>query len=258
MDFEGIKKIQSRHIMEDASIEKSKASSEETLSCGDVSSFKSMEGRDVSSLEILDDQCDDRSLREDPSVPEAREPPTLFHPTSHISAFSVYNGVDALEIAPTHPTTAPMQGPIVQTSINNSGIFKYLGGVFCERMVPHRCGYSCCEAQIGGNYVNSLLGPEFVEYLEESAFPSYELAEVATQVSNLAWLRSGLENTSVKAMCDAAGAVLRNDSTVQMGNPSGKIVSNGSHVHMGQTQEKRLNDHFRIDEGKNKLTGINV
>ncbi|KAK4834417.1 hypothetical protein QYF36_022162 [Acer negundo] len=44
-----------------------------------------------------------------------------------------------------------------------------------------------------------------MEFEEEPTFPSYELAAIATDISNLAWLKSGLENTSVQAIGDAAG-----------------------------------------------------
>lgn len=74
---------------------------------------------------------------------------------------------------------------------------------------------------------------EFVEYLEESIFPSYELDKIVTEVSNLFWFISGLENTSVKVMSDVS-IVMTNDSTVQIGNPYGKIVSSGPYVHMEQ------------------------
>ncbi|TXG58729.1 hypothetical protein EZV62_016558 [Acer yangbiense] len=243
MEFHRMKKMESGHMMEDTSIDKTKASSEETLSCGDVNSFRSLEGRDVTSLEHLEDQCEDKSLTEGPSSHEAREPPTLFRPMARVSAFSVYYTVDGPELASPHPRPIPMQGPSVQASMPDPGISKLLQGVYRERMVPHWCGYGCFESQSGGNYENSLLGTEFVEFEEEPTFPSYELAAIATDISNLAWLKSGLENTSVRAMGDAAGRVMTN---------------NGSQVHMGHIQENRINDHFRFEEGKNKLKGVNV
>ena len=57
----GVGKIKSEscNMVED-SLDKTKASSEETLSCGDVNSFKSLEGRDMSSLEDMNDQNEDK------------------------------------------------------------------------------------------------------------------------------------------------------------------------------------------------------
>ncbi|KAH7553779.1 hypothetical protein JRO89_XS12G0055200 [Xanthoceras sorbifolium] len=257
MEFGRMTKMESGHMMEDTSIDKTKASSEETLSCGDVSSFKSLEARDVTSLETLDNQCEDKSLTEGPSSYEAKEPPTLFRPMARVSAFSVYNTADGPEIASAHPRPIPMQGPLVQASLPDPGICKLLEGVYRERMVPHCCGYGCCETQSGRSYENSLLGPEFMEFAEDPTFPSYELAAIATDISNLAWLKSGLENTSVRVMDDAAGRVMTNNSPMQTGNAvgklvsnglqmqtgnaAGKIISNGSQVPMGHIQENRIN-----------------
>ncbi|KAL5742635.1 hypothetical protein ACOSP7_029367 [Xanthoceras sorbifolium] len=257
MEFGRMTKMESGHMMEDTSIDKTKASSEETLSCGDVSSFKSLEARDVTSLETLDNHCEDKSLTEGPSSYEAKEPPTLFRPMARVSAFSVYNTTDGPEIASAHPRPIPMQGPLVQASLPDPGICKLLEGVYHERMVPHCCGYGCCETQSGRSYENSLLGPEFMEFAEDPTFPSYELAAIATDISNLAWLKSGLENTSVRVMGDAAGRVMTNNSPMQMGNAvgklvanglqmqtgsaAGKIISNGSQVPMGHIQENRIN-----------------
>ncbi|PWA88884.1 Homeodomain-like protein [Artemisia annua] len=156
-----------------ASIDRSKASSEETLSCGDVNSFKCVDGVDVTS----DHYVENSQLNSDP--------PTLFRPKPRVSAFNVYNSDDSSET----------QGILIQSSKADIGIGKLLEG---ERLVPHQCGYGCCGMSTLANSKKSLLGPEFVDYAEQPCFPSHELAALATDISNIAWLRSGLENNSVK------------------------------------------------------------
>nr|QWQ79416.1 MYB18 [Zanthoxylum armatum] len=207
VELDRMKQLGPVYMMEDTSFGKTKASSEETLSCGDANSFKSSEGKDASSLENLDNHCEDKSITEVPSSLETKEPPTLFHPVARVSAFSVYN--NGPETAAPHLRPTPLQGPLVQVS--GPGIRKMLEGVYGERMVPHWCGHGCCGIQHGGNCQNSLLGPEFVDFSEPPAFPSYEVAAIASDISNFAWLKSGLENSSVRVMGDAAGRIETNE-----------------------------------------------
>ncbi|XP_022746412.1 transcription factor MYB1-like [Durio zibethinus] len=230
-------KSKSENMVEDASLDKTKASSEETLSCAEDSSFRSLEGKDISSLEKLDDQLKDKDLTGIQSSHESIEPPTLFRPVARISAFNVYNNVDAPEFVSPRSRPVPMLGTPIQTSKPDVGICKLLEGVFTERLVPLQCGHGCCGTQNGRNLNNSLLGPEFVEFSEPPSFPSYELAAIATDISNLAWLKSGLDNNSIKAMDDAA------DGT----------AFHRSQVSVGHFEEGRMDDHLRIEEKNKKL-----
>ncbi|KAL4557943.1 hypothetical protein LXL04_036138 [Taraxacum kok-saghyz] len=152
--------------IEDPSLERSKASSEETLSCGDINSFN----KPHETADITSDQNDQT---------------TLFRPKPRVSAFNVYNGSDS-------------HGPTVLKG--DFGISKLLESAVGERLVPHRCGYGCCDptgqsqSQSQSQREKSMLGPEFVDYVDPVSFPSHELAALATDISNIAWLRSGLEN----------------------------------------------------------------
>ncbi|KAG2690725.1 hypothetical protein I3843_09G199500 [Carya illinoinensis] len=204
-EFEKIK-LESGSMAEDVSIDKTKASSEETLSCGDVNSFKSFEGRDISSLENMDDRNEDKLPIEGHFSHEAKDQPTLFRPVARLSAFSVYNSSDGLDLASSFSRPVPVQGPLIQALKPDVDICKLFGEVYGERSVPHNCGHGCCGTQ-SERSTSSLLGPEFVEFSEPPSFPSFELAAIATDISNLAWLKSGLENSSVRAMGDAAGRI---------------------------------------------------
>ncbi|KAA8516346.1 hypothetical protein F0562_016639 [Nyssa sinensis] len=233
-------KLESSNMAEDFSLDKSKASSEETLSCGDVNSFKSLEGKDASSQENMDDQYEHRAQIEGQCSDEAKDPPTLFRPVARVSAFNVYNTLDGPEAALPISRPIPMQGPLIQASRPNVGISKLLEGAYGERLVPHRCGHGCCGNQSMQNLQSSLLGPEFVDFAEPPSFPSHELAAIATDISNIAWLKSGLENSSIKAVDNAPG----------------RVMCTGSHGQVGRIEESRKNDHLRFEEGKNKLMGM--
>lgn len=200
-------KLESGNMVEDTSFDKTKASSEETMSCGDVNSFKSTEGRDASSLENMEENYEDKLPTEGQFSHEAKEPPTLFRPVARVSAFSLYNPLECQEPASSLQRPVPMQGPLVNASRPDFEIFKLLKADNCERSVPSQCGHGCCRTQNGRKSQKSLLGPEFVEYTEPPSFPSLELAAIATDISNLAWLKSGLENSSMRAMGGAAGKV---------------------------------------------------
>ncbi|KAK6244991.1 hypothetical protein QUC31_011400 [Theobroma cacao] len=233
-------KSESEHMAEDASLDKTKASSEETLSCAEDSSFRSMEGKDVSSLEKLDTQLKGKSLTGIQSSHESIEPPTLFRPVARVSAFNVYNHVDRPEFVLPCSRPVLMQGPLIQTSKPDVGICKLHEGVYKEGIVPLQCGHGCCGTQnVRNGNSNSLLGPEFVEFSEPPSFPNYELAAIASDISNLAWLKSGLENNSVRPMDDAAGGT----------------TSHRSQVCTGHFEKTRMSGHFHIEERNKKLMG---
>ncbi|KAG8484038.1 hypothetical protein CXB51_023004 [Gossypium anomalum] len=228
---------ESANMMEDAGcLDKTKASSEETLSCAEDSSFRSLEWKDASSSEKLDNQSMGKALTGTQSNHELIEPPTLFRPVARISAFNVYNNMDAPEFVSPRSRPVPVLGPSIQTSKPDVGTCKLLEGVYTDRLVPLHCGHGCCGTQNGQN--KSLLGPEFVEFSEPPSFPNYELAAIATDISNLAWLKSGLENNSVRAMDDATAG-----------------TSHRSQVHMGHFEESQMSDRLRIEERNSKFMG---
>ncbi|KAF5750882.1 putative R2r3-myb transcription factor [Tripterygium wilfordii] len=223
----------------DSSMDKTRASSEETLSCGDVRSVKSLEGNYASSQENLDDKCD--KITEVPPHHEAEEPSTLFRPVARISAFSVYNPIDDAGIASSCQRPVQMQGPLIQVSKPDVAICRLLEGVYNEPLVPQQCSHGCCGTQSGDSTpTKTLLGPEFVEFSDPPSFSSFQLASIAADISNHAWLKSGLESSSVIAMDDAAG----------------RIGSRGSEVAIGHFKDDTANDHNRFEEGKNKLLGM--
>nr|UVJ68635.1 MYB [Morella rubra] len=231
-------KIECGSMIEDVSLDKTKASSEETLSCGDVNSFKSFEGKEISSVENTDDQNELKAPIDGRFTREAKDQPTLFRPVARVSAFNVYNSSDSLDPASSFSrTVVPMQGPLIQASKPDADFCKLFEGVNNERLVPHNCGYGCCETQSDSNPQSSLLGPEFVEFAESASFPSFELAAIATDISNLAWLKSGLDHSSVRAV----------------GNAAGRTMTHGSQVPIGRVEESRVNNSFCFDDANNRL-----
>ncbi|XP_062095386.1 transcription factor MYB1 [Humulus lupulus] len=233
-------KLEPGNAVEDVSFDRTKASSEETMSCGDTNSFKSMEGRDPSFVEHMVDHNEIKLPAEGYLSHEVLEPPTLFRPVARVSAFSVYNTLDGQQPLSLIQRPVPMQGPLVQLAKSDVQIFKLLEAEYGGNSVPHQCGHGCCEVKDGKNSRNSLLGPDFVDFTEPPAISSFDLAAIATDISNLAWLKSGLENTSVRAMDDAAG----------------RIISNGSQIQMGRFEESRTSDHLVFEERRENLMGM--
>nr|QSD99611.1 MYB family transcription factor [Melilotus albus] len=200
-------KLESGNMGGNISLEKAKASSEETLSCGDVNSLKSSEGRDVSSMEIVDGKNEDKARTNVQLYHEVRDPLTLFKPVARVSAFNAYNAFNGSQPSTSVPRPVPLQGPILHSPKSDMEICKMLNGTILDRSVPNQCGHGCCSSLNGNSSKSSLLGPEFIEYSEPQSFTSFELAAIATDISNLAWLKSGLENSSVKMMGDTAGRI---------------------------------------------------
>ncbi|KAL8148385.1 transcription factor MYB1-like [Apium graveolens] len=209
---------------EDPSGEKSKASSEETLSCGNVSSPKSLEGKDVSSLET-DGKYKDKAQTEYLLCNEAMDPPKLYKPVPRISAFSIYNPLDGPEPLLQY-TRATCSQSVLLPPKSDAGIGRFLEGAYGERLVPRQCGHGCCCTSTEKLSKSSLLGPEFSDYEEPPSFPCHELAALAADISNIAWLKSGLDNSNVKAPDYESGRLM---------------MPRGYHVQMGHIDESKKN-----------------
>ncbi|XP_010553060.1 PREDICTED: transcription factor MYB44 [Tarenaya hassleriana] len=203
------------NVAEDSVFDEAKASSEETLSSGGGCHTAPKE---TTSMEMSEEKCQD--------------PPTLFRPVARMSAFNVYNHMDGSKTA-----SSLMSGQHqMEESKQDNPVLRLLEGAYNERFVPQQCGRGCC-SNLGDTYPrNSVLGPEFVDYSEPETSPSFELVAIATDISSLAWLRSGLENSSARVMDDAASRL----------RPSGSRGRN-----LGHYQNNKVDIHHGIsDRGK--------
>ncbi|GMH04235.1 hypothetical protein Nepgr_006074 [Nepenthes gracilis] len=230
-------------LVEDASLDKAtKASSEETLS-GDTNSLKATEGNcSIILMESQTHQSEDHSLSEGnpptlSHVADMKETPTISRPAAHVGAFNVYHPPDGSKIGVAFQA---FQGPLVQAFQPDFGICKFLEGFDNEPIIPLRCGHCCCAAPSGDQSRSSLLGPEFVEYEEPPSFSSHELASIATDLNNLAWIKIGLENSLSRSMEIAAGP----------------RVTKGASVSTGISDQHVQKDNLRFEEGRNKLMGM--
>lgn len=204
MDFEKAKNTGTGSlVMEDSGFDRTTtiASSEETLSSGGgghvTTPIVSSEGKEATSMEMSEEQCVEKSNEEGISRQDGNDPPTLFRPVARLSSFNAYNHMEGLSSPHIQDQNQ------LQSSKQDTAMLRLLEGAYSERFVPQTCGGGCCS----NNPVqqDSLLGPEFVDYLDPPTFPSCELAAIVTDISSLAWLRSGLESSSVRVMEEAAG-----------------------------------------------------
>ncbi|XP_057981749.1 transcription factor MYB1-like [Malania oleifera] len=236
-------KPESGDMLNNGSLERMKASSEETLSPGDDNSFKSSKsakGKDVSFMENNPNQYEDNAqTREDHCVVEAKDSPTLSRPVARISAFSVYNPPSGSTTGSASSRTVPIQGPLVQSSKPDFGICKTFEGVCAEPMVPSQCGHGCCASPSRSHAQTSLLGPKFVDYEEPPTFSSHELISIATDLNNIAWIKSSLENGCARITDDAAS----------LGASQGAIART-------DFSEHAKNERLRFQEGQVKLMGM--
>ncbi|GFP87640.1 transcription factor myb44 [Phtheirospermum japonicum] len=141
------------------------SSSQETSPGGALNSFRSSEGVGM----IL-------MVGHSNPVPAETSRPVISRPVAKVGAFDICN---------TSIHDVATRGPM------DSGMCRFLDG---ERMIPLRCGHGCCAGPTGHSPQRSLLGPEFVEYEELPNFSSQDFISVATELNNIAWIRSGLEN----------------------------------------------------------------
>ncbi|KAF5179804.1 Myb protein [Thalictrum thalictroides] len=204
-DVNSFKSLEGKDVNSFKSLEGKDVNYFKSLEGKDVNYFKSLEGKDVNSLDIISSQYDDRATsNDDYYTDKTSETPTLFRPAARLSAFSTYNPPNDSTNAAQVSRAVPSNEPLIQTSPKpDFSICRLFEGVCGEPLVPSRCGHGCCDTKGVGMARNSLLGPEFVEYEELPPFSSHELAAIATDLSKIAWLKSGLENSNTKVMDNA-------------------------------------------------------
>ncbi|WOL16524.1 hypothetical protein Cni_G25311 [Canna indica] len=181
----------------DVRVEKAKGTSDESPSFANSSSVKSMDVRDPSSRDNVSVNSGEVVTRNDePSKPEMKDPPYLFRPVARVSAFSPYNCMSNKSSGPGVPRRGQLDIPLYESFKPGSGIPNLVDYVSCESQVPQRCGHGCCIIQDKGHSRSSLLGPEFVEFVEPPPISAHEWAAVVSDISSNAWLKSGLNNGS--------------------------------------------------------------
>ncbi|KAL7229044.1 hypothetical protein ACSBR2_007693 [Camellia fascicularis] len=224
-------KPSSVNILEEGSPDCTKASSEETLSYGENNSLRALEGKDLSLTQNRLNHCEEHRAAE-------ISRPALSRPVPRVGAFSVYNPPSSSRTGSIFSRIDPMQGPLIQAVKPDFGVCKFLEGVGVEPVVPLQCGHGCCEASNGASSRRSLLGPEFVDYDEPPPFSSHELATIATDLNNIAWIRSGLDSTGT-----------------QVENAASQRASQDVAAQMGVFEQNLNHNNFRFEEGRNRLMG---
>lgn len=208
---------------------------------GDINSFKLPEGRDVT-VNDTPNMHEDRGHRMEVEFAAGSKPhPILPRPVARVSAFSLYNSLSGLTPCSGIPRTVPAQGPLVQLPRLDLGICNSLEDACSEPVIPSQCGYGCCASPTGHHSHSSLLGPEFVDYEEPPAFSSHELISIATDLNNIAWIKSGLENSSVGVP----------------GNAVSERMTQGTYSDPRmEISEQSVRRDMPSEEGRNKLTGM--
>lgn len=224
---------QSPHMQDPRALGQNIISSEEALSHGDIDSIKSLEGKDANSFENISNQCDSRAQSEEHYYTSgASEPTNLVRPVARFSAFSLYNSHNDPATGSHFSRAIRLEGPLIEPSKPDFSVCSLFNGVRGEPIVPSHCGFGCCGTKGGVSLESSLLGPEFVEFEEPPPLSSHELAIVASDLSKMAWLKTGVG-------CTNAGT-LPQEAFVQMEN----------------IQESRNNEHTASGDDRNRVMGV--
>ncbi|XP_050386143.1 transcription factor MYB1-like [Argentina anserina] len=241
-----------RNMKEDSGIERSKTSSEETVSISNISSVRTPE--EVLIVDNSSNQLDGKCQIED-SVgvtelidnstlgAELKEESTLCRPVARLSAFSSYNPSNgpSNDLIVPRPVL-PIGGPLVQTSNVKFDFCNSLEGDCNEPIVPLHCGHGCCDRSQGHSQ-SSLLGPEFIDYEEPPSFSSAEFISCVTDVNNIAWIKSGLENRETTRVAENAAS-----QRFSQGAPTTP--------QMGYYEMNMMNGHMHFADGQNRLMGM--
>lgn len=152
-------------------------------------------------------QVSDVVMEEAANEPQEQAPPlesnvpidnNVFRPVARVGAFSVYNPTSQRNGYRDH-NIVPCEGPLIQAAKPDSLAGKFLQSLCDEPQIPSKCGHGCSThpAEIKFSS-NSVLGPEFVDYEEPSAVFNQELISIATDLNNIAWIKSGLDNAVIR------------------------------------------------------------
>ncbi|XAR71969.1 hypothetical protein NMG60_11018435 [Bertholletia excelsa] len=225
------------NILEEGSLDRAKASSEETLSQGDNNSFKASEGEDANLTGTKTHHSEDKAhLDEDQQAPQTNHP-RIPRPVARIGAFNVYKltGGPSLANGSIISKSAHVQRPLIQSVKSDSGSCIFIEGACGEPIVPLQCSHGCYKASSHeGPSRRSLLGPEFVDYEELPAVTSPEFTSIATDLNNIAWIRSGLGNFE---------------------NMTGHRGCQGSSALTGMLGHSTNNANPSFVDGRNRMTG---
>ncbi|KAI3427893.1 Lectin_legB domain-containing protein [Psidium guajava] len=123
---------------------------------------------------------------------ETRKNSPVVRPKASYGAFSVYyppgGGPGNSSGA---STVVPLQGPLAQALGSEFGVHHFLEHAHGEPLIPHQCGHGCYSGQIGPDGGSSLLGPDFIDYIEPPSSSQQELMSIAADLSQMAWTRNG-------------------------------------------------------------------
>ncbi|KAF8021999.1 hypothetical protein BT93_G2204 [Corymbia citriodora subsp. variegata] len=171
-----------------------KAFTQKALSSGDVVMSGNHEEGDSGNYHGRQN-CEDQAFQGEGGslAAEIRENPPVLRPKASYGAFSVYQPPSG---GPGNnsgaPTVVPLQGPLAQALGSEFGIHHFLKDAHREPLIPHQCGHGCCSGQNGPNGGSSLLGPEFIDYIEPPSFLSQELMSIAADLNEIAWAQCDL------------------------------------------------------------------
>lgn len=181
-----------------------KAFTRKALSFGDVVMSRNQEGGDGGNSHGRQN-CEDQAFQAKGGflAAETRENPPVLRPKASYGAFRVYyppSGGPGNSSGAS--TVVPLQGPLAQALGSEFGIHHFLEDAHGEPLIPHQCGYGCCSGQNGPNGGSSLLGPDFIDYIEPPSFSNQELMSMAADLHEIAWTRSdpGFVSTGMPSM----------------------------------------------------------
>lgn len=152
---------------------------------------------DEPTTQVVDDvTMDDASPNEPQEQAPIESSIPVFRPVAHAGAFRVYNPNSQRNGYRDH-NVVPCEGPLIQAAKPDSLAGKFLQSLCAERTIPSKCGHGCSThpAESGNK---SVLGAEFVDYEEPCPVFNQELISIATDLNNIAWIKSGLDNTIVR------------------------------------------------------------
>ncbi|XP_044977700.1 transcription factor MYB1-like [Hordeum vulgare subsp. vulgare] len=174
--------------------EMSRAASEERWPLSGPSSFSVMEVKEAPVQTVSESSARALQIRDINNFSsEAVERSYPVRPVATVGAFRPYS------LGSAQPMQMEMSSstkfPTLQPFTPEIAVSKFADTTCFATDVPNKCGHGCCSTEERPRN-NSLLGPEFKEFIDHPPILSSSFASLVSEISSIAWMNSGMQSSN--------------------------------------------------------------
>ncbi|XP_048565157.1 transcription factor MYB1-like [Triticum urartu] len=175
--------------------EMSRAVSEERWPLSGPSSFSVMEVKEAPVQTVSETSAGALQIRDiNNCSTEAVDRSYPVRPVATVGAFRPYSLGPAQQMQMEMSSSTKFV-PTIQALTPEIAVSKFADTTCFAADVPNKCGHGCCSAEEQPRN-NSLLGPEFKEFIDHPPILSSSFASLVSEISSIAWMNGGLQSSN--------------------------------------------------------------